>query len=854
MKIGKRVLSALIAIVMIIGMLPATSFAVETNDYENSWAKNEINYMKEKGILSGYPDGTFKPTNNMSKSEFYKVINGLMGYSEKAENKFLDVTQSDWYYEEVLKGLKANYLQSGELLNARDNITRGEVARIISVVFGIEESPSAVEAFADNLMFPEELRGVVGGLKKNGFINGFPDGTFRPYAEITRAEVVKMLHSISGEIVNVAGTVSKDVKTNLVVNTGDVLLKDMTIAGNLYLTEGIGEGDVTLDNVVVKGELNIKGGGANSVIIKNSKINTVSVDKESGLVRVVFENTTVEEVKTVKEVKIELTNGTVIKVVELDGKVEVAIEKGAAIVYIDVVSNEIIIDSKGTIESIKTTEAIKINGTIVKANSEYKVEEGKSTEVKPTETKPTPPPSSGGSSGGGDGGGGSVTPDPGPDPELPKIEMEFMNSIIPIGQPGYTIKNIKLVPSDVTLTYVSNNLELVTIDKTTGEMTGIASGIATITVTATKAGYKTTTFTLQVTVMEQSELDLKIALSKLTDGMLDDIPYPGDDREAEPIYTLASFVGERVRELIENKEIVIKKVASDPQMPYGYYEVTLGLDGKTASKMIRVDTLTVNTPQTFKDTLRYNIKTIRLAANIEVEITDSGDMKILEYRTFALNGYTLIINGEDIGNPGVVKTYTITFESDGGSPVDQITDVAKDDKITLPADPTKGGYVFVGWFTDYGTFANKFTADTPVTRDITVYAKWEEAYKVGDTITLANATIRVTEITTADSTPPDENGSKFVANSGHMFLCISFEVTASGLNNNNTLWSPVNFIRYATAVSGINYEMPFSQGTSGFGANVKKTATVYIEVPIDETIISVVVSDGRGESVTVSVQ
>lgn len=129
-----------------------------------------------------------------------------------------------------------------------------------------------------------------------------------------------------------------------------------------------------------------------------------------------------------------------------------------------------------------------------------------------------------------------------------------------------------------------------------------------------------------------------------------------------------------------------------------------------------------------------------------------------------------------------------------------------------------------------------------------------QTYKVGDTITLDNATIRVTQITTADSTPPDEYGSKLLASNGHTLLCISFEVTANGLNYNNTLWHPTQFIRYATAVSGINYQAPFSQGTSGFGANVKKTATVYIDVPTDETIKSIVISDGVSESATVSIQ
>ena len=127
------------------------------------------------------------------------------------------------------------------------------------------------------------------------------------------------------------------------------------------------------------------------------------------------------------------------------------------------------------------------------------------------------------------------------------------------------------------------------------------------------------------------------------------------------------------------------------------------------------------------------------------------------------------------------------------------------------------------------------------------------SYKVGDTVTMANATIRLTKVITANSTPPDEYGSRFIAGNGNTFLCISFEVTANNLNYNNTLWYPNNFIKYATAVSGINYEMPFSQGTTGFGANAKKTATVYIEFPANETVAMVVVSDGASGEAIVSV-
>lgn len=129
-----------------------------------------------------------------------------------------------------------------------------------------------------------------------------------------------------------------------------------------------------------------------------------------------------------------------------------------------------------------------------------------------------------------------------------------------------------------------------------------------------------------------------------------------------------------------------------------------------------------------------------------------------------------------------------------------------------------------------------------------------QAYKIGDTISLENATLCLTKVKMSESTPPDEYGSTFVASSGHVFLCISFEVTANSLNYNNTLWHSNQFIEYATAASGVNYEHPFAQGTAGFGANEKQSATVYISVPDNETITSIVVSDGVSNSATVSIK
>lgn len=55
-----------------------TAFA-ELNDISTHWANKEISYFVDKGILNGYPDGTFKPENYVTKAEIYKIINKVMG-------------------------------------------------------------------------------------------------------------------------------------------------------------------------------------------------------------------------------------------------------------------------------------------------------------------------------------------------------------------------------------------------------------------------------------------------------------------------------------------------------------------------------------------------------------------------------------------------------------------------------------------------------------------------------------------------------------------------------------------------------------------------------------------------------
>jgi len=86
------------------------------------------------------------------------------------------------------------------------------------------------------------------------------------------------------------------------------------------------------------------------------------------------------------------------------------------------------------------------------------------------------------------------------------------------------------------------------------------------------------------------------------------------------------------------------------------------------------------------------------------------------------------LNNYDINNINTttITGFTVDFDSNGGSPVESQT-VDFGGKLTKPADPTKEGHTFAGWYIDNETFENTWDFENDiVTGDMTLYAKWTE--------------------------------------------------------------------------------------------------------------------------------
>lgn len=111
------------------------------------------------------------------------------------------------------------------------------------------------------------------------------------------------------------------------------------------------------------------------------------------------------------------------------------------------------------------------------------------------------------------------------------------------------------------------------------------------------------------------------------------------------------------------------------------------------------------------------------AGTYDVKITRAADGDINPFACEIPEG--LVLTKKRSSSSGAAtQTYTAQFDTNGGSAVDKVkTD--KNGKIERPADPTKEGYIFVGWYSD-SKLTKPFDFSAELTANSTLYAKWKE--------------------------------------------------------------------------------------------------------------------------------
>lgn len=172
-------------------------------DLDNvDWAVEAIEYLAEKGIVSGKEENKFYPNEQMTREEFAKVL--VLSFDlldSKAVSKFTDVEPEDWYYAYVSSANKKGIINGyGDSFGAGNPITRQDLATIVYRT--LESTGKKVKAtreyksFADEGQISDYALESIKALYSAEIINGMDELNFEPTGFATRAQVAKIIYGL----------------------------------------------------------------------------------------------------------------------------------------------------------------------------------------------------------------------------------------------------------------------------------------------------------------------------------------------------------------------------------------------------------------------------------------------------------------------------------------------------------------------------------------------------------------------------------------------------------------------------------------------------------------------------------
>ncbi|SDJ23583.1 S-layer homology domain-containing protein, partial [Alteribacillus bidgolensis] len=187
MKVGKYLFSFFLVIFIYMPVTSAGSnpFSDVTEDF---WAEEEIEFLAEKGIISGYDDGTFRPNESVIRSQAASMIVEALGLdtTDRPPSDFSDIDENFHAYK------MAATVQDEGIITGRDGafmpndtLTRGQMAAVLNRSFDFSNGQVYFADINEDYVFYQDIANIAKARVTTGYEKG---NTFRPNGNTTRAQ------------------------------------------------------------------------------------------------------------------------------------------------------------------------------------------------------------------------------------------------------------------------------------------------------------------------------------------------------------------------------------------------------------------------------------------------------------------------------------------------------------------------------------------------------------------------------------------------------------------------------------------------------------------------------------------
>lgn len=226
MKLGKILGCAGLSMCVMMGSCFAFSDLPETH-----WAFDKVTQMQEKGLISGFEDGTFRPSVAVNREQTASILTNAFQLKEHNAT-FNDVPAARWSNKAVMSA--SQYLPGYENEDGTfdykpfEETSRIDVAKAILKILELEDKEvdlTVLEKFADKDTFKEEDKKYIALAVENKIMSGKDTG-FDPYASLTRAEICTLVYNVFS---NTAESEVEETAIVLNINGEEISVKDFEL-------------------------------------------------------------------------------------------------------------------------------------------------------------------------------------------------------------------------------------------------------------------------------------------------------------------------------------------------------------------------------------------------------------------------------------------------------------------------------------------------------------------------------------------------------------------------------------------------------------------------------------------------
>lgn len=180
-------------------------------DMGTHWSGSYVTLLTRANVISGYPDGTYRPEVTLTKAEVITML--VKAFSKdyntlKPETLPMDVKSTDWHYDFMTYAAYLKLFEfNGDMALPNEPLTREKTANILAnMAMTLKLNPEGGTSltFSDISHLSRTTQEDLLWLTKMGVFSGYPDGTFKPNQVVTRAEasvlIIKMMQLFYGNL------------------------------------------------------------------------------------------------------------------------------------------------------------------------------------------------------------------------------------------------------------------------------------------------------------------------------------------------------------------------------------------------------------------------------------------------------------------------------------------------------------------------------------------------------------------------------------------------------------------------------------------------------------------------------